>query len=137
VADVAPLLSNVPGLRLTQKTEVLADEYVLHGSGLNASERDNLGGFVTGALNAELHLKYCPTRDVVQLCRALPAGVGLIYDYNSVQKLDIDASKDHPEFLLRLIRLLELQHSQGDCQSDGLCILLKDVLERVRAVNQH
>jgi hypothetical protein len=137
VADVAPLLSDVPGLRLTQKTEVLADEHVLHGSGLDTSERDDLRGFVTAALNAELHLKYCPTRDVVLLCRSLPAGVGIIYDYNSAKKLDIDASKDHPEFLLRLIRLLELQHSQGDCESDGLCVLLKAVVERVRAVNQH
>ncbi len=76
-----------------------------------------------------------PTRDVVQLFKKrFPAGVGIIYDYNIVRSLDIDASKDHPEFLSRLIRLLGIQRCQGDCQSDGLCILLKDVRERVRAI---
>jgi hypothetical protein len=136
-ADVAPLLSDVPGRRLTQKTEVLADEHVFHGSGLDESERQNLAGFLIAALNAELKLKYCPTRDVVQLCTAIPAGVGIIYDYNRINGLDIDASKPHPEFLLRLIRLLELLHSQLDCQSDGMCVLLKEVSERVKAVNRH
>jgi hypothetical protein len=136
-ADITSLLSDVPGRRLIQTTEVRADEQVLHGSGLDESEREDLAGFLVAALNAELRLKYCPTRDVVQLCRAIPAGVGIIYDYNRINGLDIDASRPHPEFLLRLIRLLELLHAQSDCQSDGMCILLKEVSDRVKAMNKH
>jgi hypothetical protein len=137
VADVASLLSDAPSRRLTQTSEVLADEHVLHGSGLNDPERSDLDGFWNAALNAELRLKYCPGRDVIQACSALPAGVGIIYDYNSGNPLEIDASEDHPEFLLRLIRMMELQHSRGDCQSDGLCFVLKAVLRQVKPVKQH
>ena len=134
--DVNSLLSEVPGRRLTQTTEVLADQHVFHGSGLAQSERDELTGLLIAALNAELHLKYCPTRDIVQLCTKIPAGVGIIFDYNSPKKLDIDASEPHPEFLLRLIRLLELSRPPEQCESDGICILLKEVLDRVQAVNR-
>jgi hypothetical protein len=56
---------------------------------------------------------------------------------NNPKGLDIDASKPHPEFLLRLVRLLELSRSPEDCQSDGICMLLKEVLERAQAVNRH
>jgi hypothetical protein len=136
-ADVPSLLSDVPGRRLTQITEVLADAYVLRGSGLGDTERDDVAGFLVSALNAELRLKYCPTRDVVQQCHSVPAGVGILYDYNRVNGLNIDASKSHPEFLIRLIRLLEMLHSEGDCQSDPMCVLLRAVLVRVRAVNRH
>jgi hypothetical protein len=135
-ADVNSLLSEVPGRRLTQTTEVLADQHVFHGSGLAQSERDELAGFLVAALNAELHLKYCPTRDVVQMCSKIPAGVGIIFDYNSVKKLDIDASEPHPEFVLRLIRLVELSRPPEQCEPDGLCILLKEVLDRVQAVKR-
>jgi hypothetical protein len=135
-ADVNSLLSEVPGRRLLQSTEVLADQHVFHGSGLNEVERQGLSGFLVAALNAELHLKYCPTRDVVQLCSRIPAGVGIIFDYNSPRGLDIDASKPHPEFLLRLIRLLELSRSAEECGNDGMCILLKEVLDRVQATHR-
>jgi len=81
-ADVNSLLSEVSGRRLIQTTEVLADQHVFHGSGLLESERQELAGFLVSALNAELHLKYCPTGDVVQLCSKIPAGVGIIFDYN-------------------------------------------------------
>jgi hypothetical protein len=136
-ADINSLLSDALPRRLTQTTEVLADQHVFNGSGLNEAERADLSGFLLASLNAELHLKYCPTRDVIQMCSKIPAGVGVIFDYNNPKGLDIDASKPHPEFLLRLIRLLELSRRTPDCESDGLCILLKEVMDRVHAVSGH
>ena len=131
-ADINSLLSDAPAKRLTQTTEVLADQHVFNGSG-----RADLSGFLLAAVNAELHLKYCPARDVIQMCSKIPAEVGVIFDYNNPKGLDIDASKPHPEFLLRLIRLLELYRRTPDCQSDGLCILLKEVMDRVHVVSRH
>jgi hypothetical protein len=135
-ADVNSFLSDAPARRLTQTTEVLADQHVFHGSGLSDAERGDLSGFLVAALNAELHLKYCPARDVVQMCGKIPAGVGIIFDYNSPNGLDIDASKSHPEFLLRLVRLRELSETPEQCQMDGICVLLKEVLDRVQAFDK-
>jgi hypothetical protein len=132
--DVNSFLSEQPAQRLTQTVEVLADQHVFQGSGLVPSERNDLEGFLVTALNAELHLKYCPTLDVVQYCHKIPAGVGILFDYNSVSKLDIDASAMHPEFLLRLIRLVTLTNPPDHC--DGICMLLKEVLNQVQAVNR-
>jgi hypothetical protein len=50
--------------------------------------------------------------------------------------LDIDASKPHPEFLLRLVRLLKLSEPPDQCQQDRLCYLLKEVLDRVEATGR-
>lgn len=136
VADVNSFLSEASARRLTQTTEVLADQHVFHGSGLSDDEREDLSGFLVAALNAELHLKYCPARDVIQLCNKIPAGVGIIFDYNSPAGLDIDASKSHPEFLLRLVRLRELSETPEQCQTDGICVLLKEVLDRVQAFDK-
>lgn len=135
-ADLNSLLSEVPGRRLVQATEVLADQHVFDGSGLTEAEREDLSGFLIAALNAELHLKYCPTQDVVRICTKIPAGVGIIFDYNNPQGLDIDASKPHPEFLLRLVRLLKLSEPPDQCQQDRLCYLLKEVLDRVEATGR-
>jgi hypothetical protein len=100
---------------------------------IDGVSRPGSSGFLVAALNAELHLKYCPARDVVQSCNKIPAGVGIIFEYNNPKGLDIDASKSHPEFLLRLVRLIELSEPPEQCQTDGICILLKEVLDRVQA----
>lgn len=131
-SDVESLLADAPGQRLVQATEVLADQHLYRGSGLTEEERASLAGFLVAALNAELHLKYCPARDVVQRCARIPAGVGVIFDYNSSGGLDVDTTRPHPEYVIRLVRLLELSRASESCATDALCILLHDVLDRVR-----
>lgn len=127
------LLSDVMGTKLLQEEELAADKFLLDRSKVGTPGRDYTMGFVTELLNEELRLKYCPNpKDV---CTAIPAGVGLIYDYASNSALDVDVSKSHPEFLIRLIRLLQLSHLEGGCDTDLTCYQLESIVKAIRANN--
>jgi hypothetical protein len=71
--------------------------------------------------------------------KPLPAGVGLIYDYTSDVAYEYAMKEVHPEYVIRCIRMLQLENAAGrltPVAGPGLSHLIDDLAKRMKKIGQ-
>jgi hypothetical protein len=96
---------------VSHKEELEADTYLANQfSDPNGQDRD-IYFFLVAVLNREIHWKACPDRSPVQSCPNLHVGV-LIWEPDDYLRYATKGS--HPEYIVRMVRLLETAHQKYD-----------------------
>jgi hypothetical protein len=109
---------------LTNKQELEADYFFVASINQNPKLRSALQRLMFGILNAEIQQKV----GVVQTY-----GVGIIYDYLDSAVVPYAQQKTHPEYVIRLARMLELSAKMsGD---SGLYNHVAGFIKHLKEVN--
>ena len=94
---------------LQQREELEADAFVVGRVIKNRDASANLTSMVLGFLNAEIEEKIGAEN--------IPMGVGILFDYRNQKVVEYLRRKKHPEYVIRLTRILQeigrLGHDQG------------------------
>ena len=102
---------SVVGASVAHTEELQADAYLAQR--LSDIDRDDgvTYAFLADLLNREVRRKACPNQSVLQYCPRILQGM-LIYEPNVY--LQYSTSHTHPEYIVRLVRLIDEAHRRYD-----------------------
>jgi len=95
-----------------QAKELAADAFSIRL--VNRAGREGAFGTLLAVANPLLRKSVCPDT-FPKVCKRMPVGVGVIYDYtSSADPIRIHLSGAHPDFIARFLRILYLEGQTGD-----------------------
>lgn len=95
-----------------QAKELAADAFSIRL--VNRAGWEGAFGTLLAVTDALLRKSVCPDT-FPKVCKRMPAGVGVIYDYTSTaDPIRIHLSGAHPDFIARFLRILYLEGQTGD-----------------------
>lgn len=111
-----------------QSKELQADQYSITVIGNIDKGSPEAYSTVLDITNSLIRKSVCP-RTYPRLCRDMPSGVGLIYNYQSDAKpIRIRLLGAHPEFVARFLRILYLA-AMGSSQESSLAVVSKQAID--------
>lgn len=111
---------------LSHQQEIEADQFVIDR--LAQPHTKNVFfyfDFLTALLNRDIRMRLCPDIDPLQHCPNLQQGVGIIF--NSELAMTYSAEGTHPEYLIRLLRMIDVADDRHDLGIHGY--LAKQIIE--------
>jgi hypothetical protein len=110
--DYEPALTGMQVFDLAgQAKELAADAFSIRL--VNQAKWDAAVGTLLDVTNALLRRSVCPDT-FPKVCKRMPAGVGVIYDYTSgAAPIRIHLSGSHPDFIARFLRIIYLEGKAG------------------------
>ena len=120
----------VSGTSIDQEKELQADQFSIQQIATDDKQLLDVIRMLVELINADIRSSSK---------KPLPAGVGLIYDYNSNVAYEYTMQDTRPEYVVRCIRMLQLEDAAGRLNpvaGPGLSHLVNDFAERMRKVRQ-
>jgi hypothetical protein len=103
---------NVAPRSISQQNEVQADAFIASAFVAKIDSDDmNLYYFLIEILQNEINRKACPDISPLQFCKNIQVGAGIL---EPTQALTYLTRGTHPEYIIRLLRLIDLAHSKYD-----------------------
>ena len=96
---------------LSQEMEVAADAYLLARIDGSTEKEWGFYAFLVHVLQNEIRQKVCSDRSPLQYCPRIQYGAGLLYPDVI---LHFSSHESHPEYLIRLLRLINLGNAKYD-----------------------
>jgi hypothetical protein len=88
---------------VSERRELIADQFAVTSMGAPVPGNSFYQAIIA-ALNAEIRLKLCPDTPIDARCRAIGYGAGI---YPPQRVVEFSAGGSHPEYVVRIIRLLQ------------------------------
>lgn len=113
---------------LSQERELQADRFVIDSLDQPDTEHAFFYfGFLVELLNRDIRLRLCPDSEPLQYCPKLQHGVGIIYNSEVTMAYASDGS--HPEYLIRLLRMIDVADDSYGLGVHGY--LAKSIIEHL------
>ena len=123
--DSRSLDSFVKSSTLDNREELQADSFFVHAITPQVILRFSEERLMMDILNAELEQKVGKIRTM---------GVGIIYDYNDEQVVSYARQPTHPEYVIRLSRMLELSSRMSE--DSGLSNLVGGFIKQLKEIDK-
>ncbi|WP_018097631.1 hypothetical protein [Sinorhizobium meliloti] len=111
-----PLDARVEGKSVSQEKEIEADAFLASHFDPNSDVGARFYQNLIYLLNVEVHRKACPGLSPLQYCDKIQAGAGIFSPATAVY---FKAGGSHPEYLIRLVRLLKEAHRRYNLGAIG------------------
>lgn len=111
-----PLDARVEAKSVSQEKEIEADALLASHFNPNTDIGARFYQNLIYLLNVEVHRKACPALSPLQYCNKIQAGAGI---YSPSTAVYFKTAGTHPEYLIRLVRLLKEAHRRYDLGAIG------------------
>ncbi|MBY3081849.1 MULTISPECIES: hypothetical protein [Rhizobium] len=112
-----PLDARVEAKSVSQANEIEADAFLAKHFNPSSGPEQQFYAFLIGLLNTEIRRKACPGLSPLQYCNKILFGAGI---YSPSSAIYFKTGGTHPEYMIRLVRLLKEAHQRYGLGEIGL-----------------